>query len=176
MTRLMFGISGLGLAAAVAGIAGCAGDEGKSRDHTSPMYSQQGPAESNLTQTCAYNYGPRAGQTVDYSGQPGAPAVQVGIKCADMQGSSGWAVSQQPGRQQGGRFYTSPGAPNAWGPSGGLQPGFSLICRFNRGPAAGHSADYSSTLGARPSAIGSPCSDGPNSGVVVAPGTSPGAW
>ena len=88
-----------------------------------------------------------------------------------MNGSSGWAVPQQPGPEQGGRFYASPGAPSPTGPSGALQPGYSLYCRFNSGPAAGHTSDYSSTLGARPVAIGSACSDGPNSGVAVAPGT-----
>ena len=88
-----------------------------------------------------------------------------------MHGSSGWAVAQQPGREQGGRFYTSPGAPNAWGSSGALKPGYSLFCRFDSGPAAGHTADYSSTLGAQPVAVGSACSDGPNKGVAVAHGT-----
>jgi hypothetical protein len=150
-------------------MAGCANDE--HRDHTSPMYRAEGPVESNLTQTCAYNAGPLAGQTIDYSGTPGVSAVRVGNRCADMHGSSGQAVAQQPGRAQGGRFYTSPGAPNTWGSSGALQPGYSLICRFTNGPSAGHTADYSSTLGARPAAIGSGCSDGLNRGVVIAPGT-----
>ena len=127
--------------------------------------------QSNLTQTCAYKDGPLAGQTIDYSGAPGASAVQVGNRCADMHGSSGWAVAQQPGREQGGRFYMSPGAPNAWGSSGDLKPGYSLFCRFDSGPAKGHTSDYSSTLGAQPVAIGSACSDGPNKGVAVAPGT-----
>jgi hypothetical protein len=166
-------ITALSLTAGVAALAGCANDE--HRDYTSPMYSSvQSP---DLTQTCAYNEGPLAGQTIDYSTAPGAPAVKVGVKCADMQGSSGWAVpqqaGQQPGREQGGRFYTSPGAPSAWGSSGGLRSGYSLFCRFNSGPAAGHSADYSSTLGAQPVAIGSACSDGPNSGVAVGAGNEP---
>lgn len=146
----------------VAAIAGCAND--KDRDHTSPMYRAEG---ANLTQTCAYTLGPLAGQTIDYSGAPGASAVQVGNRCADMHGSSGRAVAPQPGRAQGGRFYTSPGAPNAWGPSG-ASSGYSLFCRFTSGPAAGHTADYSSTLGAQPAAIGSPCADGPNRGIAVA--------
>jgi len=164
MTRF---ITALSLMSGMAVVAGCAGDEG--REKTSPMYTAEGPsAGSNLTQTCAYNAGPLAGQTIDYTGAPGASAVQIGNRCADMHGSSGVAVAQQPGRGQGGRFYTSPGAPNAWGPSGGPQPGYSLFCRFNSGPAAGHTADYSSTLGAQPAAIGSACSDGPNQGVAVA--------
>jgi hypothetical protein len=124
--------------------------------------------QPNLTQTCAYRDGPLAGQTIDYSGAPGSSAVRVGNRCADMQGSSGWAIAQRPGRAQGGRFYMSPGAPNAWGSSGALKPGYSLYCRFNNGPAKGHTADYSRTLGAQPAAIGSACSDGPNKGVAVA--------
>jgi hypothetical protein len=166
MTRFITAVS---LISGVAAIAGCANDE--HRDHTSPMYTSTQAQPSNLTQTCAFKDGPKAGQTIDYSGAPGASAVPVGNKCADMQGSSGWAVAQQPGREQGGRFYTSPGAPNAWSSSGALQPGYSLYCRFDSGPAAGHTADYSSTLGAQPAAIGSACSDGPNHGVAVAPGT-----
>jgi hypothetical protein len=171
-------ITALSLMSGMAVVAGCAGDEG--RDHTSPMYtSTQG---ANLTQTCAYNVGPLSGQTIDYSSSPGAPAVPVGNPCADMQGSSGQAVAPQQGRQEGqGRFYTSPGAPNAtspgapnaWSSSGTLQPGYSLYCRFNSGPAAGHTSDYSNTLGAQPVAIGSACSQGPNKGVAVGPENQP---
>jgi hypothetical protein len=185
MSRL---ITALSLMAGMGIVAGCANDTG--RDHTSPMYTAQGPSAgtSNLTQTCAYKDGPLAGQTIDYTGTPGASAVQVGVKCADMNGSSGVAVAPQPGREQGGRLYTSPGAPNApgtanapnapgnpnaWSSSGTLNPGYSLYCQFNSGPAAGHTADYSSTLGAQPVAIGAACSDGPNSGVAVA--QSPGS-
>lgn len=122
---------------------------------------------SNLTQTCAFKDGPQAGKTVDFSGATNAPAVPVGNRCADMHGSSGWAVAQQPGREQGGRFYASPGAPSPPESAGALQPGYSLYCKFDSGPAAGHTADYSSTLGAKPVAIGSACSDGPNRGVAV---------
>jgi hypothetical protein len=166
-------ITALSLMAGVGVVAGCAGDSGK--DHTSPMYRAEGVGAANLTQTCAYNDGPLAGQTIDYTGAPGSSAVSVGVRCADMNGSSGVAVAQkptqqptQPKRGQGGRYYTSPGAPNAWSSSGALNPGFSLFCQFNSGPAAGHTADYSSTLGAQPVAIGAACSDGPNRGIAVA--------
>jgi hypothetical protein len=169
-------ITALSLMAGVGVVAGCAGDKGK--DHTSPMYTSTAGTSANLTQTCAYNDGPLAGQTIDYTGAPGSSAVTVGVRCADMNGSSGVAVAQKPAqpaqptqptqRGQGGRYYTSPGAQNAWSSSGALNPGFSLFCQFNSGPASGHTADYSSTLGAQPVAIGQACSDGPNRGVAVA--------
>lgn len=132
------------------------------------MANQGGP---NLTQVCAFKSGPRAGQTVDFTGTPGSAAVPVGDRCADMQGSSGVTIAQSSARQQSpGRFYTSPGAPNAW--SGGvLRRGFSLTCRFNSGPRAGTTLNYAHTLGAQPVAIGSPCSDGASRGVAVAAGT-----
>lgn len=157
-------ITALSLMSGMVVVAGCAQDKG--RDHTSPMYTAEGPSASDLTQTCAYTVGPLAGQTIDYSGTPGASAVRIGNRCADMHGSSGQAVApSRPARGQGGRFYTSPGAPNVWGSSGS---GYSQFCRFTSGPAAGHTADYSSTLGAQPAAIGSACSDGPNRGFAVA--------
>ena len=43
-----------------------------------------------------------------------------------MQGSSGVAVTKQETEraQPQGRFYSSPGAPLAWDPAGGVEPGF----------------------------------------------------
>lgn len=123
----------------------------------------------NNTQTCAFREGPRAGQTVDYAGSPGAASVPIGSRCADMQGSSGEAVKQYTARQQSqGRYYSSPGAPNAWSSSGALKPGFTRTCRFGSGPLAGTTKDYSHTLGAQPVAIGAACSDGTSRGVAVA--------
>jgi hypothetical protein len=88
-----------------------------------------------------------------------------------MQGSSGQAVAAELGRRQGqGRFYRSPGAPNAWGPTGALKQGYTQTCRFDSGPRAGTSVDFSHTLGAQPAAIGSPCADGASKGVAIAPG------
>jgi hypothetical protein len=123
-----------------------------------------------FTQTCTYKDGPRAGQTVDYTGAPGAISVPIGSRCADMQGSSGSAVAQEMGREQSHRFYMSPGAPVAWGSSGALNPGFSLSCRFTSGPRAGTTTNFSGVLGAQPAAIGAPCADGASSGLAVAPG------
>jgi hypothetical protein len=124
----------------------------------------------SFTQTCAYRNGPRAGQTIDYTGTPGAVSVPIGSRCADMQGSSGAAVSSAPGRGATNRFYMSPGAPAAWGSGGAVSPGFSLTCRFDSGPRAGTSTNFSGTLGAQPVAIGNACSDGASSGLAVASG------
>jgi hypothetical protein len=133
-----------------------------------PPGAQPGP--SGMTQTCAYNTGPRAGQTVNYAGTPGAASVLVGSRCADMQGSSGQAITPEIGRGGQGRFYASPGAPNAWSSSGGLRRGFTRTCSFTSGPRAGTTVDYSYTLGAQPVSIGSACSDGASRGSAVAAG------
>jgi hypothetical protein len=123
----------------------------------------------NQTQTCEFRGGARAGQTVSYAGSPGAPVVQVGSRCADMQGSSGVAVAQGAERQQSpGRFYSSPGAPRAFDSSGNLRQGFTQTCRFNNGPLGGTTADFSHTLGAEAVAIGGACADGSSQGVGVA--------
>jgi hypothetical protein len=131
--------------------------------------NQPGATQQGLSQTCAFNAGPRAGQTVDFGGSPGAVAVQMGSRCADMQGSSGQAVAG--GRQQGqGRFYTSPGAPNAWSSAGLLKQGYTQSCNFTSGPRAGTTFNYSHTLGAQPVTIGSACSDAGSKGFAVASG------
>jgi hypothetical protein len=132
--------------------------------------AQPGPGLTpGLTQTCAFRDGPRAGQTINFAGAPGAVSVPIGARCADMQGSSGLAIAPATAREQvPGRYYLSPGAPNAWESTGGLRQGFTLTCRFDSGPRAGTTLNYANTLGAEPVAIGSPCSEGPSRGVAVA--------
>ena len=127
--------------------------------------------QSSLSQTCKFDSGPRAGQTVSYAGSRGAASVPIGSRCADMQGSSGSAVAHETARAQSqGRYYIGRGAPNAWGSSGKLKQGYTQTCSFKSGPAAGTAKDFSGTLGAVPVTIGAPCSDGANRGVAVAPG------
>lgn len=129
-------------------------------------------AQPTLSHTCEFKAGPRQGQIIDYSTTPGAVGVPVGNRCADMQGSSGVAITQWSRRAESqGRFYSSPGAPLAWSSTGNLRPGFSQTCRFTSGPRSGTTLDYSHTLGAQPVAIGSPCADGASSGVAVAQGS-----
>jgi hypothetical protein len=126
-------------------------------------------AQPVLTQTCQFKHGPRAGQTIDFTGAPRVISVPLGNRCADMQGSNGVAVSQKTARAQGqGRFYGRPGIPS----TGALAPGLSLTCRFTSGPRAGSTLNYENTLGAQPVPIGAPCADGPNSGLAVAPGST----
>ena len=137
-----------------------------------PLGPTPAPLSPNAsTQTCKFDSGPRAGQTVNYARAPGAASVPIGSRCADMQGSSGSAVAQDTARAQSqGRYYFGGGAPNAWGSSGKLKQGYTQTCSFKSGPATGTSKDFSGTLGALPVSIGAPCSDGANSGVGVAPG------
>ncbi len=129
----------------------------------------------NLTQTCAYQDGPRAGQTVDYAGAPGAATAQVGDRCADMHDSRGVAIAPLSGRAQTNRFYASPGAPSDWKADGQLKPGLTLTCFYTKGPLAGNAADFSGVLGAQPVPIGWPCADGASEGFGAASRTvSPG--
>jgi hypothetical protein len=126
---------------------------------------------TNLTQTCAFTNGPRAGETVDYTGDPGAPAIPVGSRCADMQGSSGDAVVQPPSPPRPpSRFYVSPGAPGVWGSAGEPSPGYTLTCLFDRGPDAGYAQDFSGVLGSEPIPIGAACTNGVSTGRAVSPG------
>jgi hypothetical protein len=155
---------------ALAGAASLTAFGASAQSQQGQVQAPQGQYQAGLTQTCAYHDGARAGQTVNYGGTLGAVSVPIGSRCADMQGSSGQAVAPEVGRQQGGRYYSSPGAPNAWESSGALKRGYSQRCRFNSGPRAGTTANFSNTLGAQPVAIGSACSDGPSKGIAVGPG------
>lgn len=128
-------------------------------------------SSSNLTRTCHFTRGPRAGVTVDFSDSHGAPQVPVGAHCGDMTGSNGVAVGglRETGRLPGpGRYYRSPEAPLGLSDSGEPEPGFTLWCRFTSGPRAGAVGDFSHTLGATPIRIGTRCSDGASRGVGVA--------
>ena len=60
-----------------------------------PGMAQPGMAQQGPTQTCAFNQGPRAGTTVDFSKTLGAQPVMIGAACMDA-GSKGFAVA--PGR------------------------------------------------------------------------------
>jgi hypothetical protein len=131
--------------------------------------AQSQMSSQTLTQTCAFRDGARAGQVIDFSSEPNSTPVSVGSRCADMQGSSGEAVAAGTRSTRPGRMYMSPGAPRAWDQSGTLRQGYTLTCRFDSGPRAGTSRDFTGTLGAEPVAIGSACSDGSSRGVGVGP-------
>jgi hypothetical protein len=130
-----------------------------------------GTSRGGQTQTCAFDSGPRAGQTVNFAGSAGAPTVAVGSRCADMQGSNGSAVAEDTARAQSqGRYYRGGGAPNAWSGPGQLRRGYTQSCSFTSGPGTGTSKDFTGVLGAQPVRVGSPCSDGASTGVAIAPG------
>jgi hypothetical protein len=80
------------------------------------------------------------------------------------QNYAGPGYYNRPGYYRSPGYYSSPGAPLARGAAWGQR------CRFNRGPAAGSTLDYSHTLGAAPLAIGAPCADGASSGFIVGRG------
>ena len=96
-----------------------------------------------------------------YSGGDTSPGYSGGYASPGYSGGPGYY--NRPGYYGSpGRYYGSPGAPLAWGSASGQR------CRFNQGPAAGSTLDYSHTLGAAPLAIGAPCADGASSGFIVA--------
>src|SRR5260221_9440976 len=60
--------------------------------------AERPPVNNELSTICKFETGPRAGQTQDYAPQP---AIAVGRRCEDGQGSFGNVVSPRgPGRNQ----------------------------------------------------------------------------
>ncbi len=115
--------------------------------------AEQGPppipggGSGQLTRTCQFNAGPRAGQTQSY---PEAQPIPVGSPCQDGQGSTGLAIAEQ-----------GP-TPIPGGGSGQL----TRTCQFNAGPRAGQTQSYPE---AQPIPVGSPCQDGQGStGLAIA--------
>src|SRR5687768_15535402 len=83
-----------------------------------------------MSLTCQFTGGPRAGQTENFSGVPGATPVPIGSPCSDAQGSFGVAVSNTP----------SPSTPTT---RPGTPPGMSLTCQFTSGPRTGQTLNFS---------------------------------
>lgn len=109
-----------------------------------------GPGNGQLSSTCRFSQGPRAGQIQDYRGQ--VQPIPVGSPCTDGQGSYGMAI------------------PDASG--GGSAPGsnsgqLSSTCRFSQGPRAGQIQSYRGQV--QPIPVGSPCTDGQGSNGVAIP-------
>ena len=100
-------------------------------------YAQQ------LTHTCKFDKGPRAGQTLAY---PAAQPIPVGAPCRDGVASTGVAVPDDP------------------------NPQLTHSCKFDQGPRAGQIQAYPN---ARPAPVGAPCADGvASTGVAIADNTS----
>jgi hypothetical protein len=108
---------------------------------------QQGGPPAGMGNACKFDAGPRAGQTQDYSQLGNLP---LGSPCQDGQGSTGKVVVFGGG---------------TGGQQGGPPAGMGNACKFDAGPRAGQTQDYSQ-LGNLP--LGSPCQDGQGStGKVV---------
>jgi hypothetical protein len=123
-----------------------------------PLYKAEAQSlPPGMSLTCQFTSGPRAGQTQNFTGVPGATPTPIGSPCTDGQGSLGVAVSSTPS--------PSPRTPST-------PPGMSLTCQFTSGPRTGQTQNFSGMPGATPAPIGSPCTDGQGSfGVAI--GASP---
>ena len=102
-------------------------------------------AQAQLSLTCLYNNGPKAGQKQSFAGVPGVAPIPVGTACTDGQGSTGTAVADS------------------------LAPkNLSLTCKYTSGPKAGQKQSFAGVAGVTPVPVGSPCWDGgQNRGVAV---------
>jgi hypothetical protein len=127
---------------------------------TIPATAQQ------MSLTCKYTAGPKAGQTQNFAGIPGARPTTVGSPCGDGQGSFGTAVadgsgSATPGGVQPGSGGNTPGGAN------NLPPGMSFTCKYTAGPKAGQTQNFAGVPGVAPAPVGAPCTDGQGSSGVA---------
>ena len=105
-----------------------------------PVYASMLLAQNQLSSTCRFTQGPRAGQVQSYQGM--VQPIPVGSSCTDGQGSFGTAIPDGGGSVSG---------------SGQL----SSTCRFNQGPRAGQVQSYKGMV--QPIPVGSSCTDGQGS-------------
>jgi hypothetical protein len=124
--------------------------------HQPPYIAEAQSSPPGMSLSCQFTSGPRAGQTQNFTGVPGAMPTPIGSPCTDGQGSFGVAVSDTPSAST----PTTRGTP----------PGTSLTCQFTSGPRTGQTQNFSGVPGATPAPIGSPCTDGQGSfGVTIGP-------
>src|SRR5262249_15830090 len=90
-------------------------------DDQAPGPAEGSPSLQGLPNTCSFKSGPRAGQTQSY---PGFPPIPIGSPCHDGAGSTGVVVAGGAAAQAGGG-------------------GMGNSCKFNNGPRAGQTQDYS---------------------------------
>jgi hypothetical protein len=78
------------------GVAVAPGSNGAAQSSSSapaqPTQSRGGNLPQGKSLTCRFTYGPRSGQTIDFSNVPGATPARIGASCTDGQGSWGVAV------------------------------------------------------------------------------------
>ncbi len=109
------------------------------------------PQQNSLTTSCHFLSGLKAGQTIDYSGQPNVHPAVPGTACTDGSGSFGVAVDKNAA--------ANPSSPVSTG-------GLSSKCKFSFGPRSGQVQDYNPLP---PIPIGTPCNDGQGSVGQVVP-------
>ena len=147
--------------AAVTSLAGAAAISGVSNLLTVPAQAAaaQGYAQAQLSFTCGFSSGPRAGQSQSYAGVAGIQAAPVGTHCADGQGSTGTVVRNAP---------LQPPLPVQLPPTPTV-PATTFLCQFDNGPRAGQVQSYAGVTGMRAIGIGAPCTDGQgSSGAAIA--------
>lgn len=94
---------------------------------------------AEMTNTCKFNKGPRAGQTQRY---PQYDPIPVGSPCQDGRGSSGVAISERGGSDSDDDSESAE---------------LTNTCKFTRGPRKGERQRYPDL---DPIPVGSPCHDG----------------
>lgn len=107
-------------------------------------------AQPQLSLTCQFNSGPRAGQVQSHADASSTGAMPIGAPCTDGQGSIGVAI---PDPSVPPRVPVAP-------PSNPAAPPTSFTCRFNNGPRAGQVQSYAGVTGMQPMPAGARCTDG----------------
>jgi hypothetical protein len=120
----------------------------QAKEQGSGTPTSPGAPSADLTSTCRFTQGPRAGQVQSYRGM--VHPIPVGSPCTDGQGSQGVAVSDGVG-----------------GGVGGGQAQLTSTCRFTQGPRAGRLQSYRGRV--PPIPVGSACTDGQGSHGVAVP-------
>ncbi|HJP69478.1 MAG TPA: hypothetical protein VJ846_11295 [Sphingomicrobium sp.] len=119
---------------------------------TNPADAAQDIGQSQISYTCSFDNGPRAGQSLTYTGISGPP-IEIGVPCSDGQGSTGSVVPGRAGQ---------PGVP-VLPPSAPTRRDMTFICRFDDGPRAGQTQSYAGVTGIQSFPVGAPCTDGQGS-------------
>lgn len=129
-------------------------------------------AQSQLSFTCHFDAGPRAGQAQTYTGVSG-PAVPIGVPCADGSGSTGVVVSDPTVTLPPAVQPPPVALPPAVQPPPQAGPATSFTCQFNNGPRAGEIQSYVGVTGMRPIPVGAECTDGQGSTGLAIPDALP---
>ncbi|HXQ39848.1 MAG TPA: hypothetical protein VN821_01180 [Candidatus Udaeobacter sp.] len=113
-------------------------------------------AEMGWSATCRFTAGAKAGQIVNFDGDPNTRWGRIGRACDDGMGSTGDIVSA-----------STPGAVR-WS-DGTQSPSLGFTCQFTGGPLAGRSASFYGIPGAQPGPVGAACGDSVGSTGLIRP-------